>query len=181
MDAVQSSKFLSLVLRHKPEEIGIMLDSAGWVGVDELLQACASHGKNISRQQLEELVASSDKQRFAFSDDRTRIRANQGHSVQVELDHKISPPPNVLYHGTPEKFVEIILREGLKKMQRHHVHLSPTPETATKVGERRGKSVVLRIDAKQMHADGFTFFVTPNSVWLVDHVPPKYFTIDAAS
>jgi putative RNA 2'-phosphotransferase len=179
-DAVQTSKFLSLVLRHKPDEIGITLDSAGWIDVDELLRACAAHGKRISREELDALVGNSDKQRFAFSDDHTRIRANQGHSVQVELDYKPATPPDVLYHGTPEKFVETILREGLKKMQRHHVHLSPTHDTATKVGERRGKPVILRIDSKQMHADGFTFYLTPNQVWLVDEVPRKYLSIDVA-
>lgn len=180
MDAVQTSKFLSLVLRHKPEEIGITLDPAGWVDVEDLLRACAAHGKRISREQLNNLVASSEKQRFAFSEDRTRIRANQGHSVQVELDHKPAPPPDVLFHGTPEKFVASILRDGIKKMQRHHVHLSPTKETATKVGERRGKPVILRIDAKQMHADGFTFYLTPNHVWLVDEVPAKYLAIESS-
>ena len=179
-DAVQTSKFLSLVLRHKPDEIGITLDSGGWVDVDELLKACASYGKHISRVELDELVAASDKQRFAFNEDRTRIRANQGHSIEVQLDHKPATPPDVLYHGTPEKFVEAILRDGLKKMQRHHVHLSPTRETATKVGERRGKPVILCIDAKHMHSDGITFYLTPNKVWLVDEVPPKYLSIDAA-
>jgi putative RNA 2'-phosphotransferase len=146
--------------------------------VNELLCACAVHGKTISRQQLDDLVTSSDKQRFAFNEDRTRIRANQGHSVQVELDHKPATPPDVLYHGTPEKFVESILRDGLKKMQRHHVHLSPTRETASKVGERRGKPVILAIRAKQMHADGITFYLTPNNVWLVDEVPAKYLSIE---
>ncbi len=178
MNPIQTSKFLSLVLRHKPEEVGITLDSAGWVDVNELLRACAAHGKTISREQLDDLVASSDKQRFAFNEDRTRIRANQGHSVQVELDHKPAAPPDILYHGTPQKFVESILGEGLKKMQRHHVHLSPAKETATKVGDRRGKPVILRIDAERMRADGFTFYLTPNNVWLVDEVPAKYLTVD---
>jgi putative RNA 2'-phosphotransferase len=178
MNAVQTSKFLSLVLRHKPDEIGITLDSAGWVDVDELLRACGAHGKNISHEQLEEIIASSDKQRFALTEDRTRIRANQGHSVRVELDHKPATPPDVLYHGTPEKFVESILRDGLKKMQRHHVHLSPARETATKVGERRGNPITIRIDAKQMHADGITFYLTPNNVWLVDEVAARYLSVE---
>jgi len=175
-DAVRTSKFLSLVLRHQPEKIGISLDEAGWVGVDELLAACARHGVTITRGELDELVAASDKQRFAFNDDRTRIRANQGHSVQVELGYAQADPPAVLFHGTPTKFLDAIRREGLKKMQRHHVHLSPTRETAEKVGQRRGQEVVLTIDARRMHADGITFYRTPNDVWLVDAVPAEYIT-----
>jgi putative RNA 2'-phosphotransferase len=173
-DYTKQSKFLSLILRHEPERIGITLDGAGWVDVEALLAACARHGVAISRAELDELVASSDKQRFAFDETRTRIRANQGHSVEVELGHQPATPPDVLYHGTPEKFVASILREGLKKGQRHHVHLSERIETARKVGERRGKPVILRIDARRMQSDGFTFYVTPNRVWLVDEVPPKY-------
>jgi putative RNA 2'-phosphotransferase len=176
---VQTSKFLSLVLRHQPEKIGIALDEAGWVGVDELLAACARHGTVISRAQLDELVAGSDKQRFAFNDDRTRIRTNQGHSVEVELGHPPATPPDVLFHGTPAKFVEAIRREGLKKMQRHHVHLSPTRETAAKVGQRRGREVVLTIDARRMRGDGFVFYRTPNDVWLVDAVPVEYIAFPA--
>jgi putative RNA 2'-phosphotransferase len=181
MDPVQTSKFLSLVLRHDPGKIGITLDSAGWVDVDELLAACLRHGKTISRRTLDDIVATSDKQRFALNEDRTRIRANQGHSVQVELDHQQATPPDELYHGTPEKFVAAILRDGLKKMQRHHVHLSPTRDTATKVGERRGKPVILCIDARRMHADGIAFYLTPNKVWLVDEVPPQYLSVDGDS
>jgi putative RNA 2'-phosphotransferase len=177
-DAVKLSKFLSLVLRHQPDKIGITLDASGWVDVDELLAACLRHGKTISRRMLDDIVATNDKQRFAFNENRTRIRANQGHSIEVELDHQPATPPDVLYHGTPEQFVRAILRDGLKKMQRHHVHLSPTRETATKVGERRGKPVILRIDAKRMHADSFTFYLTPNNVWLVDEVPPGYLAIE---
>jgi putative RNA 2'-phosphotransferase len=171
---VQTGKLLSLVLRHQPETVGITLDAAGWAGVDELLAACARHGTTITRDQLDALVANSDKQRFAFNEDRTRIRANQGHSVEVELGHAPATPPDVLFHGTPARFVDAIRREGLKKMQRHHVHLSPTRETAEKVGQRRGQEVVLRIDAARMHADGVTFYRTPNDVWLVDAVPAEY-------
>lgn len=176
-DYTKQSKFLSYVLRHHPAEIGIALDEAGWVNVDELLAACLRHGKTISRAELDEIVATSDKQRFAFSDDRTRIRANQGHSVQVDLGYAPATPPDVLYHGTPESAVKSILRTGLQKRERHHVHLSERVETATKVGERRGHAAVLTIDAKAMNADGIAFYVTPNHVWLVDEVPAKYIAV----
>src|SRR5882724_880546 len=127
---VQISKILSLVLRHKPEEIGVALDEGGWIEVDTLLKACAAHGFAISGVELDAVVAGSDKQRFAFSEDRLRIRANQGHSVEVELGYAPAEPPEVLYHGTAEKYVDAIRREGLLKRQRHHVHLSPTVQTA---------------------------------------------------
>jgi len=130
---IRISKFLSLVLRHKPEEIGITLDPAGWIDVDSLLAACAAHGSPITRDQLDSIVAGSDKQRFAFSEDRLRIRANQGHSVEVELGYAPAEPPEILYHGTAEKYVDSIRREGLLKRQRHHVHLSPTVQTAAAV------------------------------------------------
>jgi putative RNA 2'-phosphotransferase len=173
-EQVRVSKFLSLVLRHEPGKIGITLDETGWVGVDELLNGCRAHGFAITREELHAVVASSDKQRFAFSEDRTRIRANQGHSVDVELGYEPAEPPEVLYHGTPEKFVDAIRREGLKKMQRHHVHMSESPETTLAAGARRGKPVLLTIKAREMAAVGHVFFVTPNRVWLTDAVPPQY-------
>jgi putative RNA 2'-phosphotransferase len=177
-DAVRISKFLSLVLRHEPGKIGIKLDDAGWVSVDELLRGCAASGLAISRDELDAVVANSDKQRFAFSDDRTRIRANQGHSVEVELGYEPAAPPAVLYYGTPEKFVEAIRREGLNKMQRHHVHLSESPAITLAAAARRGKPVLLTIDAAAMARDGLTFFVTPNRVWLTEGVPAKYLVFD---
>ena len=177
IDYAKQSKFLSYVLRHRPDEIGILLDDAGWVEVDVLLKACARHGTVIRRDELDRIVATSDKQRFAFSDDRTRIRANQGHSVAVDLGYAPATPPDVLYHGTPESAVKSILRTGLQRRERHHVHLSERVETATKVGERRGRAIVLVIDAKRMHEDGIKFYVTPNRVWLVDEVPAKYIAV----
>ena len=172
----QKSKFLSLVLRHKPQAAGITLDSAGWVGVDELLAGCARAGVAITHDELLSLVRTSDKQRFSLSDDGTRIRANQGHSVEVELGHAPATPPEVLWHGTAEKHAASIRGQGLVKGQRHHVHLSPTPETAGAVGRRHGRLVLLEVAAGRMHRDGFTFHLTPNGVWLIDHVPPAYLT-----
>jgi len=169
-----TSKFLSLVLRHKPETVGVTLDEAGWIDVDLLLDACARHGRPVTREQLDEIVRSSDKQRFALSEDGRRIRANQGHSVEVELGHERATPPELLYHGTPEKAVEAICREGLKKMQRHHVHLSEDPAQTLAVGARRGRPVLLTIRAGDMHRAGIEFFKTPNNVWLTDAVPPTY-------
>jgi len=168
------SKYLSLVLRHKPDTVGITLDEAGWVRVDELMSALARHGKPMSRTTLEEVVATNDKQRFSFSEDGTRIRANQGHSVEIELGYQAALPPEILYHGTPQQFVEPIAREGLNKMSRHHVHLHLDVGTSTAVGRRRGKPVLLRIRALAMHQAGHQFFVTPNDVWLTDHVPAEY-------
>jgi putative RNA 2'-phosphotransferase len=172
--AVRISKFLSLVLRHKPDEIGIELDEAGWVPVRELLEACEAHGMAFTREELHTVVATSDKQRFAFSEDKKRIRANQGHSVEVELGHAPATPPEVLYHGTPIGAVEAIRREGLKKMQRHHVHLSENIEQTLAVGARRGRAVLLKIRAGEMHREGIAFFKTPNNVWLTEAVAARY-------
>lgn len=176
---VRTSKFLSLVLRHRPDKIGIELDDAGWVNVDKLLQAIAGSGKPLSREQLDQIVRENDKQRFAFSEDGLRIRANQGHSIDIELDHQPAVPPEILLHGTPEKFVEPIRASGLMKMSRHHVHLHEDMEVADAVGRRRGKPVILTIRSGQMHADGHEFWVTPNKVWLVDAVPAMYIDFPA--
>lgn len=170
------SKRLSLHLRHAPDAIGITLDANGWVGVDELLTALDAHGLTVTRAQLDEVVAGSDKQRFAFDATGTRIRANQGHSVPVDLDLPVATPPDVLWHGTVERFLPSIEREGLRPMRRHHVHLSATPQTATAVGERRGPPVLLRVDAAAMAADGHEFRVSVNGVWLTAGVPPEYLT-----
>lgn len=173
-DLISTSKFLSLVLRHKPETIGVTLDPAGWIGVDDLLAACARHGRTIWREQLEQIVATSDKKRFAFSEDGTQIRANQGHSVDVELGHAPATPPERLYHGTPERSVAAIRRQGLLKMQRHHVHLSENVQQTLAVGARRGRPVLLAVRAGDMHRAGHVFYRTPNNVWLVDAVPPEF-------
>lgn len=168
------SKWMSLVLRHEPDSIGIQLDSAGWVAVDQLLLGMNRSGKKISREQIQTVVRDNDKQRFEFSEDGIRIRATQGHSVVVELDHPAAVPPDVLFHGTPGKYVESIRKQGLMKQQRHHVHLHTDASLASEVGSRRGRPCLLEINAKQMSADGIVFYVTPNDVWLTDHVPPNY-------
>ncbi len=168
------SKFLSLVLRHQPELIGIVLDDAGWTDVEALLAKASAKGTSITRDELAEIVRSSDKQRFALSPDGSRIRANQGHSVEVELDLPPTPPPAVLVHGTVDKFLDSIRTTGLVKGSRHHVHLSADLETASKVGERRGKAVLLEIRADAMADAGHVFYRSANGVWLVDHVPPEF-------
>jgi putative RNA 2'-phosphotransferase len=171
---VATSKFLSLVLRHRPDAIGITLDAEGWVSVEVLLTACAQHGRAISREQLDAVVRANDKQRFAFSADGSRIRANQGHSLPVDLGLAPVEPPELLYHGTVSRFLESIRREGLTRGNRHHVHLSPDIQTATKVGQRRGRPIVLVIESGRMFRDGHTFYQSKNGVWLTDAVPPDY-------
>jgi len=175
---VTKSKFLSLVLRHDPARIGLVLDAAGWTEVDELLARVNAHGVALTREELETIVTTSDKQRFAFSEDRTRIRANQGHSIAVELDLPPVVPPALLYHGTVERFLTAIRVEGLRKGQRHHVHLSADRATAEKVGARRGRPAVLIVDAAAMTARGIQFFRSENGVWLTDHVPPEFLRED---
>ncbi len=173
-DLKNISKFLSLVLRHKPEEIGVSMDAQGWVNVDELLEKSIASGIQLDFDMLEEVVITNDKQRFAFNDDYSLIRANQGHSVNVDLQFEAMQPLEILYHGTVEKFVGQIKINGLKKMQRTHVHLSKDLETALKVGSRRGKPLILKINAAKMHADGFAFYLSKNGVWLCDEVPVNY-------
>ena len=177
-DPRSASKFLSLLLRHEPERIGIKLDPAGWTDVDDLLDALHGHGVDLTRDELEDIVAASDKQRFAFSDDGMKIRANQGHSVQVELGLPTEKPPAVLYHGTVDGALPGIREKGLLKGQRHHVHLSADIDTARKVGGRRGKPIVLAIKAGEMTAKGHTFLRSATGVWLVDHVPTQFIELD---
>lgn len=173
MDATPTdrlSRYLSYVLRHRPDAIGLSLDAAGWVEVDTLLAACAAHGRPLTRDELEQVVALDDKQRYAFSDDGLRIRASQGHSVAVELGYEPRVPPEILYHGTTERFLEAIRREGLRRGERHHVHLSADQETARTVGARRGVPVVLRVRAGEMARQGATFYLSANGVWLTEVV-----------
>nr|WP_131747373.1 RNA 2'-phosphotransferase [Frankia sp. Cppng1_Ct_nod] len=172
--AERVSRYLSRHLRHAPDDIGIILDTAGWVPVTELLDACARSGFPITRAELEHVVATSDKQRFAFDDIGQRIRANQGHSVRVELGLDVVTPPDVLFHGTIEAFLPAIREQGLRPMRRHDVHLSPDTETARRVGARRGRSIVLTVDAGAMHRDGHRFRRSANGVWLTSHVPPDF-------
>ena len=170
----ETSKFLSFVLRHQPEEIGLELDDAGWASVEELLDACKRAGRALTLEELQHIVDTSDKKRFAFSEDGLYIRANQGHSVQIELGYEPRKPPSLLYHGTATRFLESIRKEGLKRGSRHHVHLSSDSVTAANVGARHGKPVVLRIASSQMHNDGYSFYLSENGVWLTERVPPDY-------
>lgn len=174
MDRSAKSRFLSYVLRHRPDAIGLRLDAQGWVALDELLAALAAHGRPTRRDELVEIVRSSDKQRFALRDD--RIRASQGHSVPVDLGLVPQEPPQVLYHGTVARALASIRREGLIKGSRTHVHLSADRETALKVGARRGQPVLLRVSAAAMHTAGHAFFCSDNGVWLVEAVPPRFLT-----
>ena len=176
-EIIRTSKFLSLILRHEPARAGIKLDSAGWVGVTELLEAVNRNGVSLTLEQLKHVVATNDKKRFEFSENGQRIRASQGHSVEVDLQYEPQAPPELLYHGTPERFLESIRATGLNKGQRHHVHLSPDPQTAAKVGQRRGRPVVLTIRSGEMHRQGHLFYRSANGVWLVDHVPPLFINI----
>ncbi|MDI3420502.1 RNA 2'-phosphotransferase [Streptomyces luteolus] len=166
------SKYLSRHLRHEPERIGLTLDAAGWTEIGALLEAAAAHGFPIGRDELDKVVTTNDKQRFAI--DGERIRANQGHSVAVDLALPTATPPAYLFHGTVAAHLAAIRREGLRPMNRHDVHLSPDRETATRVGARRGRPIVLSVDAGAMHADGHTFRRSANGVWLTRAVPPRY-------
>jgi putative RNA 2'-phosphotransferase len=174
---VTISKFLSKHLRHQPEALGLTLAEGGWVEVEILLDACAQHGVPITREQLDDVVRTSDKQRFAFDEAGRRIRANQGHSTAVDLQLEPVEPPAILYHGSAEANITQILAFGLLKMKRHHVHLSLELATARKVGQRHGKPVVFAIDSAAMHAKGHRFYVSVNGVWLTDHVPAEFLTV----
>lgn len=171
------SKFLSMVLRHQPQAIGLHLDGAGWASIEELLAKAGAANRPLSRPLLDEVVQTSDKQRFAVSEDGLRIRANQGHSIEVDLDLPAVPPPDKLYHGTASRFLPAILEGGLRKGKRHHVHLTENPTVAAAVGRRYGALVMLEIDARRMAADGILFFRSANNVWLADAVPPQYLSI----
>jgi len=170
----RTSRFLSLVLRHRPDNIGIRLDDAGWVAVNDLLDALNRHGHALTFGELRRLIAGNDKRRFVLSADRKRIRAAQGHSLPLNLDYPPAELPALLFHGTVEKFLDGIRAQGLRRGKRHHVHLSPDDETARKVGARRGDPVVLKIDAAGMHANGHVFHVSENGVWLTSDVPARF-------
>lgn len=168
------SKFLSLILRHEPEAIGLRLDAEGWADVDELIAKAAAHGKRYDRALLQELVRDNDKQRFKLSDDGQRIRANQGHSVDIDLALAPIEPPALLYHGTATRHADAIRAEGLRKQSRQHVHLSADRDTALKVGSRHGRPVVLQVRAGEMHTRGIAFFRADNGVWLTDAVAVEF-------
>ncbi|MDR0230066.1 MAG: RNA 2'-phosphotransferase [Flavobacteriaceae bacterium] len=167
-------KFISLILRHEPSKIGLVLDTNGWANVEELIQKCGKHRVVFSRKELDEIVATNNKSRYSFDETGTKIRANQGHSIDVDLELQAIVPPEYLYHGTADRFLGAIKVEGIRKMSRQHVHLSQDKETAVTVGSRHGKVIVLTILTGQMHKDGVLFYQSANGVWLTDFVDKKY-------
>ncbi len=171
---VDKSKYLSLVLRHRPDKIGIELEKDGWVEVELLLEGMKGKNRGLSRQDLETIVATDEKQRYSFSPDGLTIRANQGHSVSLDMEFEKLDPPDELYHGTADRNRESILKSGLEKRNRHHVHLSADVKTAVTVGQRHGNPIVFVIDARAMAAAGYEFFRSANGVWLVSEVPPEF-------
>lgn len=175
------SKYLSYILRHAPSAANVELDSNGYVAVDKLIDGIKQTGRHIDRAELEEIIAADSKRRFSFNDDHTKIRANYGHSVAVNLQLQAIAPPAVLYHGTAKKFLERIAAEGIKKQSRNFVHLSNNPQAALAVGARHGQADVLNVFAQEMYADGFSFYLSESGVWLTEFVPPQYvFQMDEA-
>ena len=169
MNLIKISRYISLILRHKPEEIGITLDEHGWANVSELL-----NGVGIDMSTLEQIVATDDKQRYSFNEDKTLIRANQGHSVPVDVELEEVKPPEYLWHGTGEKYAQSISQMGLIPKSRLYVHLSSDTETALTVGKRHGTPIIFRVNAEKMYQDGFKFYRSVNGVWLTKHVPVDY-------
>jgi putative RNA 2'-phosphotransferase len=176
-ELVRISKIMSKHLRHEPEALGLQLEPGGWVLIDDLLKGLDKRGFRISRDALEEVVRDNDKQRFSIDETGLKIRANQGHSTTVDLQLEPAKPPAVLYHGTNEGVVAAILEAGLQRMSRHHVHLSPDLETARRVGMRKGRVVILEVDAALMHSEGIAFYRSDNGVWLVDAVPARFIRV----
>lgn len=171
---IRFSKFMSLVLRHEPEKFGLTPNAQGWIRIDDLLEAAHKAGLALTREQLHIVVDQNEKQRFALSPDGSMIRARQGHSIQIDLGLVAIEPPELLYHGTAERFLASIRAQGLLRQARQHVHLSADAVTATKVGQRHGKAVVLVVESGRMQQDGFVFYQSENGVWLVDAVPSQY-------
>ncbi|MBD8083028.1 RNA 2'-phosphotransferase [Chryseobacterium caseinilyticum] len=174
----KTSKFLSYVLRHHPELIGLHLDENGWANVEEFIVKSTNGSHGFTFEELSDIVETNDKKRFVFNEDHTRIRANQGHSVGIDLNLKPQLPAEFLYHGTAQSNVNSILENGIEKRSRQHVHLSLDRETATKVGMRHGKPVILTIKTKEMSEDGIPFYLSENGVWLTDFVDVKYISKD---
>ncbi|GAA3566792.1 RNA 2'-phosphotransferase [Snuella lapsa] len=168
------SKFLSLVLRHQPETIDIQLNQNGWTDVNELIEKANDYGIKFDREILNHIVATNTKKRFSFNDTFDKIRASQGHSIEIELGYINQKPPEILFHGTGKKSVQSILESGLEKRGRQHVHLSSDIETAIKVGQRHGEPIVFKVLAEEMYSDNFQFYISDNGVWLTDNVPTKY-------
>ncbi|VAW67855.1 RNA:NAD 2'-phosphotransferase [hydrothermal vent metagenome] len=171
---IKTSKFMSLVLRHQPEVIGLELDECGWANIAELISQSGKYNKSLNLALIQQVVATNDKQRFSISEDGCFVRANQGHSIDVDLNLQPQCPPTTLYHGTATRFKQCIYEQGLVKRARQHVHLSATLETAISVGQRHGKPVVLLVAAEQMHQDGYSFYLSKNGVWLTQSVPVHY-------
>ncbi len=174
---IRLGKFISLVLRHNPQTIGISLDEQGWADVGQLIEAMQRAGKNIDQTILERIVAENEKQRYAFNENHTKIRANQGHSISVDLHLEPKQPPKLLYHGTATRFLKSIQKQGLKKMTRQYVHLSDEKQTALSVGQRHGSPVVLKVYAHKMYQKGYRFYLSQNHVWLCEEVPWAYLEI----
>ena len=179
MNLKKTSVFISLILRHKPDVIGISLNEHGWANVQELISGINKTGKySIDMTMLEEIVRTDNKQRYSFNEDRSKIRANQGHSINVDVELKETVPPEILYHGTGEKYVDSINAEGLKPKSRLYVHLSKDVETAVTVGSRHGKSVVYTVASGEMQRQGYTFYLSENGVWLTKNVPIDFMKIE---
>ncbi|HYV95424.1 MAG TPA: RNA 2'-phosphotransferase [Chitinophagales bacterium] len=176
-ETIRISKFLSLVLRHQPEEIGISLDENGWTDVKTLIEKCNGSGVHFDFEILKFVVDTNSKKRFSFNESYSRIRASQGHSVDVDLNLAPKIPPEILYHGTGEKSTDAILSHGLQKMNRHHVHLSADKETALKVGQRHGKPVIFEVAASAMHNEGIIFYQSDNGVWLTDSIDVRFLKV----
>ena len=170
-----TSKFISLLLRHKPEIVNLKVDEHGWADVNELIDKMNAYDAfGLTLERLEEIVANNDKTRFSFNEDKTKIRANHGHSIQVDVELKESVPPDVLYHGTAEKYVDSIMRIGLIGKERLYVHLSKDTQVAKSVGGRHGKPVIYKVDAKGMYEDGYKFYLSQSGIWLTKEVPVRY-------
>jgi len=176
-EKIKASRFLSFILRHKPDAINIVLDNNGWASVQELLANMQNTKYKITFGQLKDIVDTDDKKRYSFNDDFTKIRASQGHSVEIDLNLAPVIPPDVLYHGTAVNNVDVIKKQGLQKMSRQYVHLSKDEETAKTVGARHGYPIILIINAKDMYDDGYSFYLSDNGVWLTDNIPAKYIKI----
>ena len=168
------SKFLSLILRHRPEKINIELDNFGWANIDELVEKCNKFGVRFTKEELDYVVENNSKKRLAYSEDGLKVRASQGHSIKIDLGYEPVAPPEFLFHGTATRFLESIKETGLDKRNRHHVHLSSNETTATSVGKRHGKLALLVVKSKEMHEAGHEFFVSENQVWLTDKVPVEF-------
>lgn len=176
-DNVKIGKFMSFVLRHNPESIGVQLDENGWADVDELIVGMNKAGYNVDFLKIEEIVETNNKQRYSFNADKSKIRANQGHSINVDVELKESKPPKILYHGTADKYLKNIMQSGLQKQNRLYLHLSADKETATKVGKRHGNPVILIIEAQEMFEKGYKFYLSKNGVWLTDNVPVEFISL----